>query len=90
MFTRKFAEGIGKLAGNMKRDRREKDQRTCRKNAGGCRIMRDSDDAVGSHRKFARRFTEGIKKLVGNTKRDRWEKDQRTYRKNAGGYRIMW
>ncbi|RZS11291.1 hypothetical protein BHM03_00042607, partial [Ensete ventricosum] len=39
-FARRFAEEIGKLAGNMKGDHREEDQRTCRKNAGGYRIMR--------------------------------------------------
>ncbi|RZS10203.1 hypothetical protein BHM03_00041381 [Ensete ventricosum] len=41
-FARRFDEGIGKLAGNMKGDRQEKDMRTCRKNSGCCRIMRDS------------------------------------------------
>ncbi|RWW74217.1 hypothetical protein BHE74_00017843, partial [Ensete ventricosum] len=34
MFARRFAEGIGKLSGNAKGDRREEDQRTCRKIAG--------------------------------------------------------
>ncbi|RZS23300.1 hypothetical protein BHM03_00056205 [Ensete ventricosum] len=50
---------------------------------------RDSNDAVGSRRKFARRFTEGIGKLAGNTKGNRREKDQRTCHKNAGGCWIM-
>ncbi|RZS27789.1 hypothetical protein BHM03_00061316 [Ensete ventricosum] len=40
-FARRFAEGIGKLAGNVKGDHREEDQRTCRKIVGGCRSMRD-------------------------------------------------
>ncbi|RZS23560.1 hypothetical protein BHM03_00056516, partial [Ensete ventricosum] len=40
-FTRRFAEGIGKLAGNVKGDHREEDRRTCRKIVGGCRSMRD-------------------------------------------------
>ncbi|RWW50018.1 hypothetical protein BHE74_00043757, partial [Ensete ventricosum] len=30
-FARRFAEGIGKLTRNAKRDRREEDRRTCRK-----------------------------------------------------------
>ncbi|RZS15924.1 hypothetical protein BHM03_00047819 [Ensete ventricosum] len=38
-FARRFAEGIGKLAGNPKGDRREEDRMTCRKIAGGCRSM---------------------------------------------------
>ncbi|RWV93430.1 hypothetical protein GW17_00044110 [Ensete ventricosum] len=42
-FRRKFAEGIGKLAGNVKGDRREEDQKTCRKIAGGCWSMREAD-----------------------------------------------
>ncbi|RWW42135.1 hypothetical protein BHE74_00052334 [Ensete ventricosum] len=41
LFARRFAEGIGKLAGNAKGDRRKEDQRTCRKIARGCRSMRD-------------------------------------------------
>ncbi|RWV93335.1 hypothetical protein GW17_00044217 [Ensete ventricosum] len=38
-FAKRFAEGIGKLARNTKGDRQEEDRRTCRKNAGGYRIM---------------------------------------------------
>ncbi|RWW00145.1 hypothetical protein GW17_00036908, partial [Ensete ventricosum] len=38
-FGRRFAEGIGKLIGNMKGDNQEEDRRTCRKNVGGCRII---------------------------------------------------
>ncbi|RWW55436.1 hypothetical protein BHE74_00037949, partial [Ensete ventricosum] len=38
-FARRFAEGIGKLVGNSKGDRREEDRRTCRKIAGGCRSI---------------------------------------------------
>ncbi|RRT31358.1 hypothetical protein B296_00054213 [Ensete ventricosum] len=56
---------------------------------GSRKAFWDSDDMVGSHRKFARRFTEGIEKHVGNTKGDLQEKDRRTYCKNAGGYQIM-
>ncbi|RRT41464.1 hypothetical protein B296_00056394 [Ensete ventricosum] len=37
-FARRFAEGIEKL---MKGDRREEDQRTCRKNVGGYLIIRE-------------------------------------------------
>ncbi|RWW64732.1 hypothetical protein BHE74_00028011 [Ensete ventricosum] len=37
----RFAEGIGKLAGNTKGNHREKDRRTYRKNAEGYRIMRE-------------------------------------------------
>ncbi|RWW17153.1 hypothetical protein GW17_00018944 [Ensete ventricosum] len=40
-FARRFAEGIWKLAGNAKEDRRKEDRRTCRKIVGGCRNMRD-------------------------------------------------
>ncbi|RZS18596.1 hypothetical protein BHM03_00050902 [Ensete ventricosum] len=40
-FARRFAEGIGKLAGNAKGDRWEEDQRTCCKITGGCRSMRE-------------------------------------------------
>ncbi|RWW37647.1 hypothetical protein BHE74_00057205 [Ensete ventricosum] len=34
-----FTEGIRKLAGNAKGDCQEEDRRTCRKIAGGCRII---------------------------------------------------
>ncbi|RZR74206.1 hypothetical protein BHM03_00033715 [Ensete ventricosum] len=40
-FARRFAEGIGKLVGNAKGDRRKEDQRTCCKIVGGCRSMRE-------------------------------------------------
>ncbi|RZS28580.1 hypothetical protein BHM03_00062194, partial [Ensete ventricosum] len=40
-FARRFAEGIGKLAGNTKGDRRKEDQRTYRKITGDCRSMRE-------------------------------------------------
>ncbi|RWV82446.1 hypothetical protein GW17_00056055 [Ensete ventricosum] len=40
-FARRFAEGIGKLAGNAKGDRWEEDRRTCRKIARGCWSMRE-------------------------------------------------
>ncbi|RWW46737.1 hypothetical protein BHE74_00047316 [Ensete ventricosum] len=39
-FSRRFAEGIGKLAWNAKGDRRKEDRRTYRKIAGGCRSIR--------------------------------------------------
>ncbi|RRT34401.1 hypothetical protein B296_00048005 [Ensete ventricosum] len=38
-FTRRFAEGIEKLAGNAKGDHRKEDQRTYRKIAGGERWL---------------------------------------------------
>ncbi|RZS28887.1 hypothetical protein BHM03_00062537, partial [Ensete ventricosum] len=40
-FTRRFAEGIGKLIGNAKGDHRKEDRRTCRKIVKGCRNMQD-------------------------------------------------
>ncbi|RRT40094.1 hypothetical protein B296_00022119 [Ensete ventricosum] len=40
-FTRRFAEGIGKLTGNANGDREKEDRRTCRKIARGCRSIRD-------------------------------------------------
>ncbi|RWW17151.1 hypothetical protein GW17_00018942 [Ensete ventricosum] len=40
-FARRFAEGIGKLVGNAKRDRWKEDRRTCRKIARGCRSMQE-------------------------------------------------
>ncbi|RWW83381.1 hypothetical protein BHE74_00008116 [Ensete ventricosum] len=40
-FARRFAEGIGKLAGNAKGDRREEDGRICRKIVGSCWCMRE-------------------------------------------------
>ncbi|RZS08651.1 hypothetical protein BHM03_00039652 [Ensete ventricosum] len=40
-FAWRFAEGIGKLAGNPKGDCRKEDRRTCHKIAGGCRSMRE-------------------------------------------------
>ncbi|RWW00801.1 hypothetical protein GW17_00036205 [Ensete ventricosum] len=40
-FAKRFAEGIGKLVGNMKGDRQEEDWRTCCKNARGYWIMRE-------------------------------------------------
>ncbi|RWV89342.1 hypothetical protein GW17_00048514 [Ensete ventricosum] len=40
-FTRRFTEGIRKLAGNTKGDYWEQDRRTCRKIARGCRSMWD-------------------------------------------------
>ncbi|RRT60946.1 hypothetical protein B296_00022451 [Ensete ventricosum] len=40
-FTRRFIEGIGKLAGNTKGDHWKEDRRTCHKIARGCRSMRE-------------------------------------------------
>ncbi|RRT31575.1 hypothetical protein B296_00044201 [Ensete ventricosum] len=40
-FAKRFAEGIGKLTGNTKGDRREEDRRIGRKNVRGYRIMRE-------------------------------------------------
>ncbi|RRT35843.1 hypothetical protein B296_00050995, partial [Ensete ventricosum] len=40
-FARRFTEGIGKLAGNAKGDRRKEDRRTYRKIVGGCRSMQE-------------------------------------------------
>ncbi|RWV95708.1 hypothetical protein GW17_00041644, partial [Ensete ventricosum] len=40
-FARRFVEGIRKLAGNVKGDRRKEDRRTYRKIAGGCRNIRE-------------------------------------------------
>ncbi|RRT31819.1 hypothetical protein B296_00058049, partial [Ensete ventricosum] len=37
-FARRFVEGIGKLTGNMLRDHRGEDQKTCCKYVGGYRI----------------------------------------------------
>ncbi|RRT34457.1 hypothetical protein B296_00031707 [Ensete ventricosum] len=81
---RKLAEGIESLPGWRKGVRQKKTE-TRRKIVGGSRkAYRDSDDVVGSHRKFARRFTEGIGKLTGNVKGDRQKEDRRTYRKITG------
>ncbi|RWV81884.1 hypothetical protein GW17_00056660 [Ensete ventricosum] len=41
-FARRFAKGIGKLAGNAKGDCWEEDWKTCRKITGGCRNIRES------------------------------------------------
>ncbi|RWV81960.1 hypothetical protein GW17_00056578 [Ensete ventricosum] len=38
-FARRFTEGIGKLAGNAKGDRRKEDRRTCRKIARAYQSM---------------------------------------------------
>ncbi|RWV77850.1 hypothetical protein GW17_00061270 [Ensete ventricosum] len=38
-FTRRFAEGMGKLAGNAKGDRWEEDRRTCHKITESCQSM---------------------------------------------------
>ncbi|RRT76791.1 hypothetical protein B296_00007750 [Ensete ventricosum] len=85
-FARRFVEGIGKFAGNVKGDREKEDKRICHKIAGGYRSMRER---CGSRRKFARRFAEGIGKLAGNTKGDRRKEDRKTCRKIVGGCRSM-
>ncbi|RWW68306.1 hypothetical protein BHE74_00024184 [Ensete ventricosum] len=80
--TREFAIRRSRLVGRL--------SRVAEKLAGndGSRyslgIRPSSDDAVGSHRKFAMRFVEGIGKLAGNAKGDRREEDQRTCRKIVG------
>ncbi|RRT33268.1 hypothetical protein B296_00031030 [Ensete ventricosum] len=90
---RKLTEGIGSLPGWRKGVRQKKTE-THRKIIGGsrkaCRESGCSDDAVGSHRKFARGFVEGIGKLAGNAKGDHRKEDQRTCRKIVEGYQSMW
>ncbi|RWW71286.1 hypothetical protein BHE74_00020981 [Ensete ventricosum] len=87
----KLAEGIEGLPGWCKGVCQKKIE-THQKIVGGSRkACRDlgiglgSDDAVGSHQKFARRFVEGIGKLIGNAKGDY----RRTYCKIIGGYQII-
>ncbi|RZS26991.1 hypothetical protein BHM03_00060419 [Ensete ventricosum] len=46
----RFVEGIRKLAGNTKGDRRKEDQRTCHKITGGCRSMREIREAASKCR----------------------------------------
>ncbi|RWV89975.1 hypothetical protein GW17_00047856 [Ensete ventricosum] len=53
-FARRFIEGIGKLAGNMKGDRWKEDRRTCRKIAGGCRSIREIRATGSSFRRVNR------------------------------------
>ncbi|RZS22131.1 hypothetical protein BHM03_00054872 [Ensete ventricosum] len=85
----KLTEGIGSLSGWRKGVRQKKTE-THRKIIGGSRkAYRDSNDAVGSDRKFARRFVEGIEKLAGNVKGDRWKEDRRTYHMITGGCRSI-
>ncbi|RWV87470.1 hypothetical protein GW17_00050529 [Ensete ventricosum] len=87
---RKLAEGIGSLSGWHKRVRQKKTE-TRRKIIGGSRkACRDSNDAVGSRRKFASRFAEGNGKLAGNVKGYRRKEDWRTCCKIVGGCRSMW
>ncbi|RWW19514.1 hypothetical protein GW17_00016427 [Ensete ventricosum] len=57
-FAKRFIEGIRKLTGNAKGDRREEDQRTYHKIVGGCRSMRDSGQ---------RKSQAGIRKVEGTT-----------------------
>ncbi|RWW03920.1 hypothetical protein GW17_00032892 [Ensete ventricosum] len=52
-------------------------------------IGSSSDNAVGSHRKFARRFAEGIGKLARNVKGDHRKEDRRTCCKITGGCRSI-
>ncbi|RRT36519.1 hypothetical protein B296_00042613 [Ensete ventricosum] len=49
-FARRFAEGIGKVAGNTPRDRRK----TRHKNVGGCRISGMSDGCTTVAQVFGR------------------------------------
>ncbi|RWW36434.1 hypothetical protein BHE74_00058546, partial [Ensete ventricosum] len=44
-------------------------------------IGENSDNAIGSRRKFAKRFAEGIRKLAGNAKGDYRKEDRRTCHK---------
>ncbi|RZR92172.1 hypothetical protein BHM03_00020432 [Ensete ventricosum] len=86
---RKLTESIGSLLGWCKRVRQKKSE-TRRKIVGGSRkACRDSDDAMGSRRKFARRFVEGIRKLAGNVKGDSRKEDRQTCRKIVRGCRSM-
>ncbi|RRT41993.1 hypothetical protein B296_00052475, partial [Ensete ventricosum] len=57
-FARRFTKEIGKLTGNTKGDRREEDQRTCRKIIGGYRSMREAGQ---------RKSQAGIRKVEGTT-----------------------
>ncbi|RWV94331.1 hypothetical protein GW17_00043131 [Ensete ventricosum] len=86
---RKLAEGIGSLSGWCMGVRQKKTETRRKIIEGSRKACRDSDDAVGSRRKFARRFAEGIKKLARNAKGDRRKEDRRTCRKIARGYRSM-
>ncbi|RWV87604.1 hypothetical protein GW17_00050384 [Ensete ventricosum] len=88
-FTRRFAEGIGKLAGNAKGDRQINEATTDDGPRYSLGIRLSSDDAVGSRRKFTRRFAERIEKLAGHAKGDHREEDWRTCRKIAGGCQSM-
>ncbi|RWV91856.1 hypothetical protein GW17_00045818 [Ensete ventricosum] len=54
-FTRRFTEEIGKLAGNVKRDCREEDQRTCHKIAGVYGRFDLHPKKIGSGRRCASR-----------------------------------
>ncbi|RRT32617.1 hypothetical protein B296_00046858 [Ensete ventricosum] len=86
---RKLTEGIESLLG-WHNGVYQKKTETRRKIVGGSRkACRDSDDAMGSRRKFARRFAEGIGKLTGNVKGDCREEDRRTCHKIARGCRSM-
>ncbi|RRT34708.1 hypothetical protein B296_00038984 [Ensete ventricosum] len=49
-FARRFVEGIGKLAGNVKGDCRKEDRQTCRKIVRGCRSMRETRAVTSSFR----------------------------------------
>ncbi|RRT34588.1 hypothetical protein B296_00050632 [Ensete ventricosum] len=46
-FVSRFTEGIGKLARNVKGDRRKEDRRTCCKIARGYRSMQDFEANLG-------------------------------------------
>ncbi|RWW74878.1 hypothetical protein BHE74_00017138, partial [Ensete ventricosum] len=55
-FARRFAEGIRKLAGNVKGDRWKEDRRTCRKIAGGCQSMREIREVANRCRRVNRPY----------------------------------
>ncbi|RRT47081.1 hypothetical protein B296_00031559 [Ensete ventricosum] len=81
----KFGQGSDDVVWSLPRK-----TETHRKIVGGSRkAYRDSDDVVGSRRKFARRFAEGIEKLAENAKGDRRKEDRKTCHKIVGGCQSM-
>ncbi|RWW17140.1 hypothetical protein BHE74_00054063 [Ensete ventricosum] len=80
---RKLTKGIGSLPEWRKGVRQKKTETHQKIIESSRKACRDSDDAMGSRRKFARRFVEGIGKLAGNAKGDRRKEDRRTCRKIA-------
>ncbi|RWW06086.1 hypothetical protein GW17_00030611 [Ensete ventricosum] len=66
-FTRRFAEGIRKLARNTLGDHRKKTRRLAARLLEAARLAGE----------FARRFAKGIEKLAGNTLGDQQKKTER-------------